>query len=102
MQYTVYRNTSNSRDYPYLLDVQSDIIGELNTRLVIPLFPLDQFKERPAQRLNPVVSVKGTNYLLMTNEMASVRRSMLGAEVISMQEQRHTIKNAIDFLLDGF
>lgn len=31
MQYTVYRNTSNSKEYPYLLDVQSDIIDALNT-----------------------------------------------------------------------
>lgn len=40
MQYTVYRNPGNSRAYPYLLDIQSDIIGELNTRTVIPFIGL--------------------------------------------------------------
>ncbi|MCE9901908.1 CcdB family protein, partial [Hafnia paralvei] len=53
MQFMVYRNNGNSRAYPYLLDVQSDIIGELNTRLVIPLFLLDEVSGRPARRLNP-------------------------------------------------
>lgn len=36
MQFTIYRNKGNARDYPYLLNVQSDIIDELNTRMVIP------------------------------------------------------------------
>ncbi|EIF9275462.1 CcdB family protein [Escherichia coli] len=39
MQYRIYRNAGRSDAYPYLLDVQSDIIDELSTRLAIPLFP---------------------------------------------------------------
>ncbi|MCE9901916.1 CcdB family protein [Hafnia paralvei] len=34
--------------------------------------------------------------------MASVRQSQLGEEVVSVREQRQAIKNALDFLLDGF
>ena len=49
MQYTVYRNPGNSQAYPYLLDIQSDIIGELNTRLVIP--PFIGLKKEPRPRL---------------------------------------------------
>lgn len=102
MQFMVYRNNSNNRAYPYLLDVQSDIIGELNTRLVIPLFLLDEVSGRPARRLNPVLNVDGEDFLVMTHEMASVRHSQLGEEVVSVREQRQAIKNALDFLLDGF
>ena len=102
MQFMVYRNNSNNRAYPYLLDVQSDIIGELNTRLVIPLFLLDEVSGRPARRLNPVLNVDGEDFLVMTHEMASVRQSQLGEEVVSLREQRQAIKNALDFLLDGF
>ena len=102
MQFMVYRNNGNSRAYPYLLDVQSDIIGELNTRLVIPLFLLDEVSGRPARRLNPVLNVDGEDFLVMTHEMASVRQSQLGEEVESLREQRQAIKNALDFLLDGF
>ncbi len=102
MQYTVYRNKNNSRAYPYLLDVQSDIIGELDTRLVIPLFSLADVSGRPARRLTPVLTVEGNSYLVMTHEMASVRLSQLGDEVVSVREHRDAIKSALDFLLDGF
>jgi len=102
MQFMVYRNNSNNRAYPYLLDVQSDIIDELNTRLVIPLFLLDEVNGLPARRLNPVLNVDGEDFLVMTHEMASVRQSQLGEEVVSVREQRQAIKNALDFLLDGF
>ena len=101
MQFTVYRNNGN-RAYPYLLDVQSDIIGELNTRLVIPLFPLSAFSGRPARRLNPLLNIDGEEYLVMTHEMASIRLSQLGDKVVNVREHRQIIKNAIDFLLDGF
>lgn len=102
MQFMVYRNNGNNSAYPYLLDVQSDIIGELNTRLVIPLFLLDEVSGRPARRLNPVLNVEGENFLVMTHEMASVRQSQLGEEVVNVREHREAIKNALDFLLDGF
>ena len=102
MQFMVYRNNSNNRAYPYLLDVQSDIIDELNTRLVFPLFLLDEVNGRPARRLTPVLNVDGEDFLVMTHEMASVRQSQLGEEVVSVQEHRQAIKNALDFLLDGF
>ena len=101
MQFTIYRNKGNARAYPYLLDVQSDIIGELNSRMVIPLFPLASFTGRPAQRLNPVIIVEGGKYLVMTHEMAGVRLTQLGEAVTDVQESRQLIKDAIDFLMDG-
>ena len=101
MQFTIYRNKGNARDYPYLLNVQSDIIDELNTRMVIPLVPLATFIGRPAQRLNPVISVEGEKHLVLIQEMAAVRLAQLGEEVSDVQESRQLIKDAIDFLLDG-
>ncbi len=60
MQYTVYRNPGNSQAYPYLLDIQSDIIGELNTRLVIPFIGLNG-ASAPVARLTPVIQVEGND-----------------------------------------
>ncbi|MCA7014380.1 CcdB family protein [Dickeya dadantii] len=102
MQYMVYRNNDNSRAYPYLLDVQSDIIGELHTRLVIPLFPEEKVNASVVKRLTPVLPVEGRDYLVMTHEMASVRLSQLGPQVMDAQSYRQSIKAALDFLLDGF
>jgi toxin CcdB len=102
MQYTVYRNTSNSKEYPYLLDVQSDIIDILNTRLVIPLFLRSEFRGNYPMRICPLLDIEGAEYLVMTHEMASVRLSLLGAEVVNVAHHRKSIRDAIDFLVDGF
>lgn len=102
MQYTVYRNTGNSKDYPYLLNVQSDLVDALNTRLVIPLYALNRFKGNQPQRLCPILRIENENFLLMTHEMASVRRTMLGDVVCQAGHCREEIKAAIDFLIDGF
>lgn len=53
-QFDVFRNPEGSG---YLLDVQSDLLDGLSTRLVIPLLPALQ-APRPAARLNPVVNIK--------------------------------------------
>lgn len=102
MQYTVYRNNGNSRNYPFLLDIQSDIIDDLNTRLAIPLYPLTGLRSQPSRRLNPLLEINGTPYLLLTHAMASVRKAQPGAEVCSVEQYRYQIKSAIDFLLDEF
>ena len=102
MQYFIYRNNGNSQAYPYLLDVQSDIIDALHTRLVIPLYPASRLATAPVKRLSSILTVEGTDYLLMTHEMASVRLSQIGAEVMDARAHRALIKNALDFIFDGF
>ncbi|AKJ41722.1 CcdB family protein [Pragia fontium] len=102
MQYAVYRHAGNSKDYPYLLNIQSDLIGALNTRLVIPLFPLNRFTGNRPQYLCPVLHIENSDFLVMTHEMASVRQTMLGEVVCHVDHHRDEIKAAIDFLIDGF
>ncbi len=43
MQFTVYSNIGKSAVYPLLLDVTSDIIGQLNRRIVHPLLPVEKY-----------------------------------------------------------
>lgn len=102
MQYIVYRNNGNRQAYPYLLDVQSDIIEELNTRVVIPLYPSGRLTTPPVRRLTPILNVEGTDYLVMTHEMASVRMTQIGEQVMNARPWRQAIKNALDFVFDGF
>ncbi|OWY89393.1 CcdB family protein, partial [Raoultella ornithinolytica] len=74
MQFTVYSNTGKSAVYPLLLDVTSDIIGQLNRRIVIPLLPVEKYpgSTRP-ERLVPLVRLNdGKEYAVMTHEMASI------------------------------
>ncbi|MER5115011.1 CcdB family protein [Serratia marcescens] len=102
MQFTVYDNTYPTSAYPYLLDVQSDLIDALSTRLMIPLYALDNVRVKISARLCPEIEVNGEKFLVMTHEMAAVRISQLGKAVGNANEHRNQIKAAIDFLIDGF
>ncbi|EMM4591247.1 CcdB family protein [Salmonella enterica] len=103
MQFTVYGNTGKSVVYPLLLDVTSDIIGQLNRRIVIPLLPVEKYpgSTRP-ERLVPLVRLTDDKeYAVMTHEMASIPARSLGAVFCDASPYRSEIKAAIDFLLDG-
>ena len=103
MQFTVYRGTGKNLVFPLLVDVTSDIIGDINRRLVIPLMPAERLgHHRPPERLNPVLDmVDGKKYVLMTHETATVPVKALGAEFCDATAYRTIIKGAIDFMLDG-
>ncbi|WP_422431985.1 MULTISPECIES: CcdB family protein [Gammaproteobacteria] len=103
MQFTVYSNTGKSAVYPLLLDVTSDIIGQLNRRIVIPLLPLEKYPSstRP-ERLVPLIRLTDDKeYAVMTHEMASIPTRALGVVFCDSSIYRTEIKAAIDFLLDG-
>ncbi len=56
MQFTVYRSRGRNAAFPFVIDVTSDIIGEINRRIVIPLTPIERFSRiRPPERLNPIL-----------------------------------------------
>lgn len=51
MQFTVYRSRGRNAAFPFVIDVTSDIIGEINRRIVIPLTPIERFSRiRPPER----------------------------------------------------
>lgn len=103
MQFTVYGNTGKSTVYPLLLDVTSDIIGQLNRRIVIPLLPVGRYPAgRRPDRLVPVIRLTDDKeYAVMTHELASVPVQALGAVFCDAAQYRNQIKAAIDFLIDG-
>lgn len=103
MQYTVYRNTGRNADFPLLIDITSDIIGDINRRMVIPLMPRERFGSiRPAGRLNPVLTlVDGAEYVLMTHEAATIPTKAMGTVFCEAGNYRSTVKAAFDFMLDG-
>lgn len=83
-----------------LLDVQADLMGDLNTRMAVPLLPIDQAPP-PAKRLNPIFEIGGARYVMATQFMASVRVATFGEKVGSLAHARYVVKPAIDLLFDG-
>ncbi|RXA38001.1 plasmid maintenance protein CcdB [Escherichia coli] len=94
MQFTVYRSRGRNAAFPFVIDVTSDIIGEINRRIVIPLTPIGRFSRiRPPERLNPILLlIDGKEYVLMTHETATVPVNALGTKFCDASAHRTLIK----------
>ncbi|MFY0665508.1 MAG: CcdB family protein [Natronospirillum sp.] len=97
-RFDIFENQSGSG---YLLDVQSDILSGLNTRVVVPLLP-GSSAPSPAQRLNPVFSIEGQELVMATQFMAAVPDSEVRSCVGSLAEHQDEISAALDMLFLGF
>ena len=85
----------------YLLDVQSDLLSGLNTRVVVPLLPKSSAPS-PAQRLNPVFIIDKEELVMATQYLAAIPDSELRSGVGSLAEQQDEISAALDMLYLGF
>ena len=103
-QFAVYRNQNaqTQEDYPLLLDVQSPMFEDLQTRVVIPLTKAPALTEFPMAYLTPALKLNGETYLLMTPQLAGVARADLGPQAGEVGNQSQVILNAVDFLMRGF
>lgn len=102
-QFDIYSNPNprTRRTVPYLLDVQSDLLSGLATRVVVPLVQAGEIK-KPATHLNPQFVVQGTKVVMSTAELAGVPAEALGEIVGSLKPRRDEIIAALDFLVTGF
>ncbi len=101
-QFDVYRNPDPRTQgfIPFLLNVQSDLLEQLSTRVVVPLV-LTSEMSRPAARLNPQFEIDGIAVVMSTAELAGISSRALGAQVLSLQNKRTEIINALDLLVTG-
>ena len=100
--FQIHQNRSTtSENYPFLLDVQSELLSALETRLVIPLIRSEELGKRSIRNLNPLVRVNGEDYLAVTQQMAAIPRSILGNAIEMAEFSRIEILNSIDFLVTG-
>lgn len=99
-QFDIYinNNPDSVAEFPYLLDIQADILSNMETRVVIPL----REKGKPIQHLNPEFTIGSTSYILLTQELAGVHKSVLGQKYGSLKEHRSEIIAALDFMVSGF
>ncbi len=101
-QFDIYRNPSPGAKYvPYLLDVQSDLLAGIDTRIVVPLFHTTAFGPI-SRRLNPVFDVEGNKVVMSTAELSGVMPSALGDKLGSLADKRDEIRDALDFVFQGF
>ena len=101
-QFTVFQNKNpkTRSAVPFLLDIQSDFLEDLDTRVVVPLRPLSM-KKQPLRTLMPILQVEGEHYVMLTPQMAGIPKNELGAPVTRVEHYRSEIIAAIDFLVTG-
>lgn len=102
-QWDVYSNPDlRSRAVvPFLIDLQSDLLSELDTRLVAPLVATGLDLNRMPKRLCPAVSVEGRSLVLMLHEAGPVDRRVLKRRALSLRSEADRIISAMDAVLSG-
>jgi toxin CcdB len=87
---------------PYVVVLQSDFLGVIENHVVAPLRLKADSSIVPVVRLNPIVDIDGTEYLVRVQDLATVPRRMLKQPVANLSPQREEILAALDFLFTGF
>ena len=102
-QFDVYTNPSRTTKsaYPYIVDIQHDLLSEISTRMVIPLGKLVHFKNNKIQGLTLVVIYEGEQLLLLTPQIASVPSTFLKDPIGSLAQLRDEIISSIDLAITG-
>lgn len=90
-KFDVYRQKNGGA---LVLDCQADLLGDLNTRLVVPLLPMSE-APAPAARLNPAFEVDGTRFVMVTQFAATVPMRELGEVVQSLGSAQDDIDDQI-------
>jgi toxin CcdB len=99
-QFAVHRDRQRPNG-PLLLDVQSDLIADLGTRVVVPLVVAEKRRIKPVEILMPEFKVDGKRYVMLTPQLAGISAADLGAKVCSLEDHRDTIVKALDLLITG-
>lgn len=102
-QFIAYENPNRTtkKTYPYLLDIQSNLLDELRTTIVIPLCPTTLVGNTAITKLCPIIEIDSKNYIALTQQIAGVDRKVLGKEVCNLSHYRSEIIAALDFIISG-
>lgn len=98
-QFDVFKNPRGGV-YPFLLDVQTDLLESLATRIVVPLIAVKKYG-KPITRLHPTATIANTEYVLKFHDLAAVPASVLVKPVASLVHRRAEIVAALDLLFTG-
>jgi toxin CcdB len=101
-QFDVHKNLNPASKViaPYIINMQSDLLDDLPTRLIAPL-KSGKIIGGKIGTLMPEVEVLGKKYLVIVPESAGLPAHYLGPKVANLQEHRHQFVTAMDVLVTG-
>lgn len=97
-QYDVYPTGNKGT---LLLDVQTDLVEGLNTRVVVPLL-LASIGPQKIKRLHPVFQIDGQDYMMATQLMSAVPKTQLGQVKTNLLQRHDDIVKAVYMIVQGF
>lgn len=95
-RFDVYKS-GNARGL--LLDIQSDLLDEFGSRVVVPLLPAEDMQS--VSRLHPVFVINNERYIMSTHLIFAIPVDRLGAKIGSLAQEDLVITSAVDKLLSG-
>lgn len=100
--FDVYRNPADTTydDFPYVLDVQSNLLAHLNVRVVVPLVRA-HVADPPLPGLNPRFLVEDRAVVMAITLIGGLPVQSLRELVSNLSDHRYEIIDAIDMLVTG-
>lgn len=99
-QFDIYTNPGKNKYYPYVIDVQSPLLNSLSERIVIPLTLATHFTA--VKSLHPSIEIENKQYVLMTNQLTSIRANVLNQPpIMNASFLRDNVISALDLLFTG-
>ena len=99
--YRQFDATQNPNGDGYLLELQTDLLDELKTRVVVPLIPSSP-AVKTLRRLNPVFTIGGKQYTMFAHLIATVPIARLTEPRTSLARYDEQIVAALEMLFQGF
>lgn len=96
-RFDVYKS-GNARGL--LLDIQSDLLDEFGSRVVVPLLPAEDMQS--VSRLHPVFVINDERHIMSTHLIFAIPVDRLGAKIGSLAQEDLVITSAVDTLLSGY
>ncbi len=102
-RFDVYANPDpdDRRHTPFVLDVQNDHLGPMESRVVIPL-RTPQFFGAAVRQLNPAWQISGKAVVLDTAHIAAIHISLLRRPVAKLSHERADVIEALDTLFGSY
>jgi toxin CcdB len=102
-RFDVYANPDKqeSRLIPFYLDVQSDHVKGLQTRVVVPLWKSELLADR-SENLHPEFDLAGQRVVMDTPAIGAVPATVFKRPVANLGAQQLIVQDALDTLFGSY
>jgi toxin CcdB len=87
--------------YPYVVDIQSELLGSLPTRMVMPMSVTQLPASKVPRKLCPMIGLLGQTFMLIPYEAAPLDKKLLKRKSGSAKAQASEIVAALDAVVSG-